>query len=259
MNTVDPEHLMVDDRHGQLLFSLKNKLTLWNYQFDANAHSADFFGRTRDIVDGHLVYAATYDLGRGNSGLAVGAVQLPGPKVKEAEASVNVESLYVVKAGTGIRLQIDCGEDTPRVQKAITAAVAAAGWKIDPNSPHALVAEMKLGQQQETKYRQFGTGDVQSATFTPHISNLKLMVGEQAAWQTGTSTGAPPLVSLRSGESVQSEVDKYQKPHPEFFDSVVLPKRILDPKYSRGLGTTMVTNRGLIPKAERSGSATEPK
>src|SRR5262245_2357284 len=99
MKWADRERLMVDSPRGQLLFSLKNKLALWSYEFDSNASRADFFGRTRDIVDGHLVYAATYEAGRGTNGLAVGAVQLPGPKVNETEASLNVESLYVIKPG----------------------------------------------------------------------------------------------------------------------------------------------------------------
>jgi hypothetical protein len=93
-----------------------------------------------------------------------------------------------------------------------------------------------------------GDESTQSATFVPHIASLKLQVGTATAWSTGTSSGAPPVVRLKEGETAQAEVEKWQKPHPEFFDGVKIPDRILDPKYRNGLGTTLVTNRGLIPK-----------
>jgi hypothetical protein len=137
------------------------------------------------------------------------------------------------------------------VQKALEDKVIANGWTLSPNATAVLSAEMKLGEQQTVNYRMFGigaTGSTQSATFTPHIATLTLKVGEKTAWQSGTSSGAPPIVRLRRDEAVQGEVDKWQKDHPEFFESVGIPPRILDPKYRDGLGTTLVTNRGLISK-----------
>ena len=249
---VSKDRLMVDQQRGQVLFSLKNRMTLWAYDFDHNATAADFFGKTRDIVDGHLVYTATYDLGSGHRGIAVGAVQLPGPKVDDAEKTANVEALYIVKAGTPVKLQVEAGEDTARVQKALEAKLMANGWTLDPNSPNVLLAEMKQGESKTIQYYSWRSGQAaESVTFTPHISSLKLTVEDKVAWQSGTSTGAPPIVTLRGDETVQGQVDKYQKPHPGFFDGVKIPQKILDPKFNRGLGVTTVTNRGLIPGSQQ--------
>ena len=130
--------------------------------------------------------------------------------------------------------------------------VTANGWTISPTANISLIAEMKQGQQQTVNYRMIAIGcggeSTQSAPFVPYLANLKIQVGTETAWSIGTSSGAPPFVRLKEGESVQAEVDKWQKPHPEFFDSVKIPDRVLDPKYRDGLGTTLVSNRGLTPK-----------
>ena len=249
---VGNERVMADSLNGQRLFSLRNNLTLWRYDFDHNAVSEHWSNRVREIIDGHLVYAATFHIG-GQHGLAVGAVALPGPRVDETEARLEKESLYIVKPGTPVRVEVNAGdgEFSSRVQKALEDKVQANGWTLSPTATAVLSAEMKLGEQQTVNYRMFGigaTGTTQSATFTPHISTLTLKVGDKTAWQSGTRTGAPPIVHLQRGEEVQSEVDKWQKPQPEFFDSVVIPPKILDPKYKDGLGGTLVTNRGLVPK-----------
>ena len=94
---------MAEGRRGQSLFSLENKMTLWHYDFDHNAVAERWGGRVREIVDRHLVYAATFG-GAGQHGLAVGAVQLPGPRVNEAEDSLERDRLYIVKAGTPVRI-----------------------------------------------------------------------------------------------------------------------------------------------------------
>jgi hypothetical protein len=247
---VGNERIAADSRRGQSLFSLKNNLTLWHYDFDHHAISDHWGARVREISDRHLVYAATFRVA-GQSGLAVGAVQLPGPRVDEVEARLERESLYIVKPETSVQIEVNAGEYTDRIAKALEAKALANGWTVSPVANARLVAEMKRGEQQTVNYRMFGVGrseSTQQATFVPFISSLKLQVGESTAWMSSTSSGAPPVVRLREGESAQAEVDKWQKARPEFFDDVKIPARILDPKYRDGLGATLVTNRGLIPK-----------
>jgi hypothetical protein len=247
---VGDDRIMAQSGWGQNLFSLRNKLTLWHYEFDHHALSDTWGERVREIVDRHLVYAATVRDGP-QHGLAVGAVQLPGPRVDEMEARLDRELLYVVKPGVAVRLEVNAGEFTDKVTSALEAKIRENGWTIAPGAPIVIQAEMKRGEMQTVNYRlhrgiqELGT---QSATLVPYISSLKVLVGDQTAWWSTTASGAPSIVRLKEGEAVQDEVDKWQKPRPEFFDTVKIPQRILDPKYKNGLGTTMVTNRGLIPK-----------
>jgi len=234
---------------GLVLFSLRHKLALWNYQFDMDAVREGQGRRVREIVNGHLVYAASFGAGA-QRGLAVGAVQLPGPKVDEEAAALDPESLMIIKPGTAVRLDVRAGGDTARVQAALEREIRANGWKLSPSASIVVVAEMKVGETQQVTYRTLmgpQRGREETVSVTPHISEVRIEVGSEVAWQSATRTGAPPMVTLKEGESVQGEANRWQNPNAEFFDTVDMPERILDPAKRNGLGTTQVTNRGLIP------------
>ena len=210
----------------------------------------------REIVNQHLVYGASLESG-GKNGLAVGAVQLPGPQVEQAAAALDPESLIAIKPGTAVKLDVQAAENTPRVQAALDAKIRANGWVPSPASNVVLIAEMKRGDQQTITYHmpKFGGGGgqetTQTASVTPYISSLRLMIGDKVAWQSGTSTGAPSIIMLKEGQTAQAEIDKWLHPNPDFFDNVEIPSKILDPAKPTGLGTTQVTNRGLIVEGKR--------
>ena len=121
-------------------------------------------------------------------------------------------------------------------------------WVIRADAPNVLTAEMKRGETQTVTYQNRSNGTSQSATITPHVATLQLSVGGTVAWTSGTSSGAPPFISLQPGQTAQAEIEKWNNPHPQFYDTVDIPDSILDPKKRNGLGTTEVTNRGLVAK-----------
>ena len=94
-------------------------------------------------------------------------------------------------------------------------------------------------------------GNEQTVTVTPHISTLRIEVGGNVAWQSGTRTGAPSIVTLQSVKTIQSEVDRWQRPNVEFFESVDIPERILDPSKRNGLGTTQGARRVSADRVRR--------
>lgn len=236
---------------GNVLFSMKTKIALWNYRYDHSAVHSHEGRRLREIVDQHLVYAATVRAGSQN-GLAVGAVKLPGPRVDEVEATTTYESLLIIKPGSEVRLAVNCGQYDAQVRQALEDEVEKNGWVLSDSAK--IVIEAKMGQS-ETQTVTYGSGgpfgrsqDSQSVTVTPFYSSLVIKVGEVVAWQSGTSTGAPPVIWLREGQTAQGEVSKWQNPNPGFFDTVDIPDKILDPAKKNGLGTTEVSNRGLTVK-----------
>lgn len=233
----------------KVLFSLKHKLPLWNYSFDFSAVREDGGRRFRQVVDGHLVYAASVQNGA-QRGLAVGAVKLPGPKVDEADAALDADSLMVVKRGTAMKVSIQCGQYNERVWAAIQKIMEMNGWLYDANANISIIAEMKQGEAKQVTYRTFGGfgGGDQTVTIAPYVSSLQLKVGDEMAWQGGSSSGAPPVVRLGQGTNVQDEVNRWQNPDPGFFERATIPEKIMDPKKRNGLGETQVTNRGLVPK-----------
>ena len=42
------------------------------------------------------------------------------------------------------------------------------------------------------------------------------------------------------------QIDSWQKPNVQFYETVEIPAKILDPSKKDGLGTTRVTNQGLV-------------
>lgn len=248
MDWVDSDHILTNS-HGfaKSLYSFKHKIIVWNYNFDFEAVREEEDRRVRSIVDGHLVYAASVREGRAR-GLAVGAVKLPGPKVADATVNLDPETLLITKPGTEIAVNIQCGEYNERVWAAVQKAMNDNGWVLNQNSKIILTAEMKRGDQQTVTYQsRFGGGGSQTVTCVPFISTLTLAVGKNPFWTSGTSTGAPAMMMLRDGQSAQGEVDKMQRPNPEFFEGVKIPAKIMDPAKRGGLGSTKVTNRGLVP------------
>jgi hypothetical protein len=235
---------------GQVLFSLDKNIALWNYHFDGSAVREHGTRRLREIVDQHLVYAASVGSGQ-QRGLAVGAVQLPGPKVEEVAAATDPDSLLIMKPGSEVRIQVSTGQHDAKVRDALLAQIEKIGWVHSESAEAVFVAEMKRGEQQNVTYTKGGFGrseSSESVSVTPFVSSLVLKLGDKVLWQSGTSTGAPPVLFLRDGQTAQGEVNKWQNPDPDFFSRVKIPDKLIDPDKRNGLGTTDVTNRGLIAK-----------
>ncbi|MDX1944398.1 MAG: hypothetical protein SFU86_03250, partial [Pirellulaceae bacterium] len=252
MSWIGGERVMAEGFAGsQVLFSLKHNMSLWSYRFDMDAVRENSSGRrVREIIDQHLVYAATVESG-GQRGLAVGAVKLPGPKVDEADAAFDPESLVIIKPGAAVKLDVNAGEHTERIRTALTGKIQSNGWVLSDSAPNVLTATMGQAEQRTITYHRRGLGGQsageESVTVSPFYSTLILKVGDKQAWYGGTSTGPPPVIFLREGQTAQGEVDKWQHPNPGFFDNVTIPAKIMDPGKRGGLGSTEVTNRGLIP------------
>jgi hypothetical protein len=236
---------------GNVLFSTKTKIALWNYRYDHSAVHEDKGRRMREIVDKHLVYAATVQSGS-QRGLAVGAVKLPGPRVDEIEAVTTYESLLIIKPGTQVSLSVATGQYDAQVRRALEAKIQKNGWILTDNAKVTITATMGQSETQTITYGSGGFFDrsqnSETVSVTPFYSSLVIKLGEVVAWQGGTSTGAPPVIWLREGQTAQGEVNKWQNPQPGFFDTVEIPAEIIDPAKRNGLGTTEVTNRGLIVK-----------
>lgn len=243
--------LSFDGWGGIVLFSLKHELPIWNYKFDSSAFWAlDTNGaRKRSIVDDHLVYAATFREG-GREGLAVGAVLLPSGKASAALAEAKRQDFLLIQRGAKFRIDVAAIDHASEIRQALMQQIQANGWIYDAAAKNAIQAEYKRGEPREIRYElqsvRGGGREVQSATITPYIASLKILVGKDEAWSAISSSGPPPVVSMREGDSLQSEVDRSNQPTWGFYQTVDIPTDIIDPKKRGGLGSTAVTNRGLV-------------
>lgn len=238
---VNDRYLLVD---GDTLFDLQMELPVWKYVRGSDVAGGRRNERTMLVADGKLCYAAEVRDPR-REGMVVGAVDLPGPTVDATVGRVDREGLYVINPGERVALEVDCGEYDSQVRAALEQQIADNGWELTDRSVVRLVATMGRGKRQTRTYIEQRTGEKQQASATPYFSRLKLMMHDETIFSTGTGSSLPSSVYLQSGETIQGEINKQQRPNPGMFDTVDLPARFFDPKFSDGFGTSRVTLRGL--------------
>ena len=242
---VDDRSLLVD---GKVLFDLELALPVWSYTAKSSEVKSDAGGtRTISVADGKLCYSV--EVGRPpDQAIVIGAVELPGPMVRDVVAEIYPESLYVLRRGDAVGLEVDCGPFDSQVRSALRAEIERNGWRLEPGSPIVLRAEMGRAEQQSVTYENTSTGERQTVTVTPYFSSLQLRRGEETLWNAGSTTGLPSMVFLREGEKAQQKADEDQRPHPEFFEKIDVPEKVFDRRYQNGFGTSTYGSRGLSPK-----------
>lgn len=237
LDWIDDNHILGENHQGRVLFSLEHEIPVWSYRVELRHYFENKDPLKNFVLDGKYFYVARPDF---SNVIAVGAIELPGPNEKEIIQDIDRESLLIVKAGT--RVGLDIKIDNPgNVQDWLLKKIERNAWVYDPSAEIRLVATMGIGEMQQVTYQEFGGGATTQASFRPHYSRLQLTKGQQVLWQSGTSTGPPPIVR---GDA-QSEINRMQKPNYQFFEAVYIEPEILDPKYSRGFGESVFGLRGL--------------
>ena len=234
-----------------LLFSLSQRIVLWNYQFEHGTTHGDTERPLVHVVNDHLVYGASLRDDNRNEGLAVGNVTLPGPKVGNVFDTIDREDLEVTKPGERVRLDVRCGNLNKDAYYALLAKIEENGWVLDQENPTmTMLATFGKGKSQTTTYRSmFGLSSGRqevTVSYTPNVYKIQLTKANEVIWSGQTQSGSPMFMSLRQGETAQGKVDQAQVPNVSFFKGADIPSRIIHKDYRRGLGTTQVTTRGLI-------------
>ncbi len=243
---VDDHSLLVDRK---TLFDLRLELPVWSYSAKTFEVQKDRWGeRTMTVVGGKLCYAVT--ISSPQDGFIVGAVDLPGPLVREKVDGLDPDSLYIVRRGHPVSIQVDCGQYNDQVQDALMNQIEDNGWVYDASSDTVLTAKMSRGETQTVTYRMTnGRGGErnESVTVTPYISTLQVLYQGSVAWHAGGGSGAPPVIFLRGNESAQDKATSMQRPDPGLFSRAKIPEKIFDPAKKHGLGSSTISSRGLIP------------
>lgn len=246
---VDENSLLIDRK---TLFDTRLEMPVWSYSTKTFEVKRDSYGeRTMTVLDDKLCYAVKVD-----KAFVVGAVDLPGPAVRETVETLDPESLFILRRGSHVSIKVNCGPHNSRVDNSLLEQIKDNGWIYDANSSTVLVAEMGRSKTQTVNYRMtnYRTGDTynQSVTVTPYYSRLKLMHNGVLAWSASGGSGVPPLIHLNQGQSAQAEADAMQKPDPGLFRRVDIPEKIYDPAKKNGLGSSLISARGLTPTVASS-------
>ncbi|MEM7786063.1 MAG: hypothetical protein AAF623_22135, partial [Planctomycetota bacterium] len=239
---VDDDHLLAQGLNNRVLYRLSLGLPIWSYQMDVG----DGFQnkdplKNRMVLDKFFYFAEPG--GPFSPALAVGCVQFPGPMVNDITDEVDRSSLYILSKGVPVSIELKNVAKEDQVKSWLIGKIEGNGWVYDPDAEIKFEATMGIGSSQSVVYRQmFGKGKTEVVNFRPNFSNLKLIQGERILWQSGTSTGAPPIVR---GERAQTAVDRMQRPNSKFFYNVRVPQEIIDPKFARGFGVSKLGLRGI--------------
>jgi hypothetical protein len=179
-----------------------------------------------------------------NGQVAVGAVKFPGPKVDQVTASLNRDSLAILRPGVAVGLEIGSVTDTDKVKTWLIEKINRAGWVYDEFADIKLFAEMGTLPSVTESYQRVGIGASGTTTvsYTPQYANLTIRQGPKVIWQAGTQTGAPMFAQTRN---IQRTVNDAQVPQLDFFRTVELEPVVMDPKYANGFGLSKLGLRGI--------------
>ena len=241
---IDDDHILGESHQERILYRLSLQLPIWSYRMEVRDYFLNKDPLKNLVVNGMFFYVAQPDPFSGS--IAVGAVTLPGPGVDEIVGDVNREDLMILKKGTTVGLSVGDVSDPGKVEDWLTAKIEENGWVLDDDAEIRIHAEMGVGKTQTITYSKIhGFRDRSRDTtvsFRPHYARIQIKKDNLIIWQTGTSTGAPPMVT---GDNVQRQIDSYQKPQLHFFKNVKIDPKIIDPKYSRGFGVSSLGLRGI--------------
>ncbi len=239
---VDDDHVLADSHRGRVLFRLSLALPVWSYEMDVREYFLNQDPLKNMVINGLFFYVAQPSLFDGS--IAVGAVDFPGPSVNEVTKEIDKEKLWIVKSGVPVGVEIVSVSDPGKVTNWLKEKITENGWIYDEQAEIKLYAEMGVGKPQTETYREMGIGGkTTTVSFTPYFASLQMKKGDLIIWQSGSSTGAPPIVS---GENIQSAVSSYQVPQLQFFKNVMIEPKILDPKFSRGFGVSKLGTSGIV-------------
>lgn len=254
---VDDDHVIVEGFDRHILFRLSLELPVWSYTMDVRQKHLNSDPLRSMILNGHFMYVAQPEVFGGS--IALGAVKLPGPSVDEVTANLVKEDLYSVKSGSLVSLGSMEVSDPEKVRQWLTEKISQCGWKLDDKAEIVIDCKMGRGQQQTETYRAFGARSNNSdttVTYTPYFSNLTIRKGSAILWRGGISTGAPHVVH---GGNIQGQIDLQQQPQLQFFESIVLPNQILDPRFGSGFGISSLGLKGIeVKSTQPAGRAEDP-
>ena len=238
---VDDDHLLVNTFDSRVLYRLSLSLPVWTYKMELSQYWLNRDPLKNMVVDGLFFYVAKPD--PFDSSIAVGAIRLPGPSVAETTKDIKREDLDILKPG--VKVSVDAsGTDNPsQVQAWMEGKARECGWVVGAGADIVIKCSMGVGETQSVVYEPIdGRGPSQTVSFTPHFASLQIVQADTIIWQTGTSTGAPPVIY---GVAAQAQVNLMQRPRISFFRDVKLEPRVIDPKYSRGFGVSQLGLRGI--------------
>ena len=240
---IDDDHILTETHNRRILYRLSLSLPIWSYEMDVRDYWLNRDPLKNMVVDGKFFYVVQPD--PFSSATAVGAVQLPGPDVERITGNITRDQLLIMKQGTRVGLDVSGAGSRTKIQGWLEQKIEENGWVLDPDAEIVIYASMGVGEKQSVTYYEIANPkNTRSISFRPHFASLEIKKGELLIWQTGTSTGAPPVL-YSNNITGRNLGGNYNNPQVSFFQNVEIDDEIIDPKYSHGFGVSRLGLRGI--------------
>ena len=238
---VNDDLVLVHTSSHLTLYRLSLQLPVWSYYIDTfGIMMPSEVQRINQVLNGLFFYAVLPT--RNRASIAIGAVELPGPKVEELTKDKISDDLLLVKKGSHVGLKMESVSNSTQVEKWLIEKIEANGWVHDPNAAIQIHAAMDGGTTTSVSYREVGVNNKYiNLTFTPTLANLTIKNGKDILWKTGAFSGVPPEIR----GIFKKFADRNEVSPNEFFRSVIIPNQIIDPKYSHGFGVSKLGLKGI--------------
>jgi hypothetical protein len=245
INFIDNNTLLTDGRsYGRTLFDLKQGVPIWSYQNDiwdiVGGWTSKQVGRT---FASKLCYATKLS----DDGFVIGVVDLPGPLVRQATDELTRSKLIAIAPGHRIKLITECGQYDAQVRKWLSQKIEDNLWVEDVTAMTTLKATMGRSPGQAITYREFSSNKDTTAVVAPYFSSLTLSIDGMTAWSSGSESGSPSFVYVDRDSSAQEQINKMEKPDPDFFKDVVIPLDFIHPRFEYGIGVSSIGINGIVP------------
>jgi hypothetical protein len=178
--------------------------------------------------------------------VVIGQVPTPAFEKKLAEAKKQPD-FFVLKPGTTVKLVLEALQDAQereKVRTSLTAKLKERGCEVGPNGTIDLVATAEAGEERDVSYHGFGISPFKSYKVRDYISKLTFNYQGKVCWQTAGSS-VPGFIQLKEGETIEQVLRRSERPNYSVFQNVELPKMLMKPTGTDGLGTSQVTVAGV--------------
>jgi hypothetical protein len=229
LDVLDDRYLMVSGIH---LYDMQNQTIWWRYGHGANNDQTIMKSQERAVYGGRLWYVSD-----DRNGATLKSVELPGREMQRAE---NPADLLALKPGDAVSIDLNIAanaEEADTARAGLETALQAAGYRVDPKAPIRLVASTVEGESRKMKYRG-DLGRPVEMNVRSKISQVQIMNGRTLLWQGRLTVHPPRGLLVKEGETLQQAINDRMKYNLTYFSKVEIPKQIVSPNYTWGLGET---------------------
>lgn len=218
------------------LFDIENQVKMWTYN-GGDAVEMVGMGQCAFVVN-----AGTDKPGA----LVIGQVPTSAFEKKLAEAKKQPD-FFVLKPGVTVKLMLDALQDAQEREKAraaLTTKLKERGCEVGANGTIELVATTEAGEEQDVSYHGFGISPFKTYKVRNYLSKLSFNYQGKVCWQTSGSS-VPGFIQLKEGETIEQVLRRSERPNYAVFQNVELPKMLMKPTGTDGLGASQVTVAGV--------------